>query len=86
MNDSLWQEFKGITIIPSYINMTHFCTHYKAYDALEQLLDEGYKITETADKTSALSMLLKENENTHLDRINRMIQNIINDEILINID
>ena len=49
-------------------------------------MDEGYKITETTDKSSALSMLLEESDPVNLDLINRMVKYIIEDEIIKDID
>ena len=35
INDPMLQEFKDVVLHPSYIDLTHFCTHYKAYSALK---------------------------------------------------
>ena len=56
------KEFKDLVLYPCYIDLTHFCTHFKAYSALELLISWGNKITETTDKTSSLSILLNQEE------------------------
>lgn len=59
LDDEVYEELKDVTIYPSRLNLTHFCSYFEAIESLRKWLDSGIKITAAADGTSALSILLE---------------------------